>query len=125
MVIGKIALSLVAAQLAASAVPEVAVTTPKLSGGTVASLEEALDKTRDPVAQCVAQHGGLDGDTARIDVQFLVRDRGRAEGVEIVRAQRVREEATRCVQKLLKNRWIGMPSEDPVGVSFSYKLKRK
>ncbi len=110
---------------APAAAPDVTLGAPKVTGGTVRALDEALDKTRDAVAQCVAQNGGLSGDSGRIDVQFLVRERGRAEGVEVTRAQRVNEAAGHCVQKLLKNRWIGTPSDDPVGVAFSYKLKKK
>ncbi len=108
-----------------AAAPEVTLGSPKLTGGKVAALDEALEKTRDAVAQCVAQNGGLSGDAGRLDVQFLVRERGRAEGVEVTRAQHVTDAAGHCVQKLLKNRWIGTPSDDPVGVSFSYKLKKR
>jgi hypothetical protein len=105
--------------------PDVEVGAPKLTGGTVQSLDEALAKTRDAVAQCVAQNGGLSGDAGRIDVQFLLRERGRAEGVEVPKAVKVSEAAARCVQKLLKNRWIGMPSAEPVAVAFTYKIKRR
>lgn len=105
--------------------PEVTLTPAKLTGGTVPAVDEALDKTREPVAQCVAQNGGVAGAAGRIDVQLLVRERGRAEGVDIARAQHVGEAAQRCVLKLLKNRWLGTPSDDPVAVAFSYKLKKK
>ena len=74
---------------------------------------------------CVAGHGGVSGDAGRIDVQFLVRERGRAEGVEVARTQKVTEEAAVCVQKLLKNRPIGKASDDPVAVFYAYKLKRR
>ncbi|MBM4360326.1 MAG: hypothetical protein FJ096_19645 [Deltaproteobacteria bacterium] len=121
-------LSLVAVSaLAGEAAPpvDVSVTKPKLLGGTVSALADALDKTRDGVAGCVAAHGGLGGESGRLEVQFLVRDRGRAEGVEVMRVQRVSPEAAQCVQRFLKNRLIGSPSDDPVGVVFAYKLKRK
>jgi hypothetical protein len=109
----------------ASAPFDVAITKPKLIGGSVSSLAEALDKTREGVAGCVASHGGLEGGTGRLEVQFLVRDRGRAEGVEVMRVQRVSPDAAQCVQRFLKNRTIGSPSDDPVGVVFAYKLKRR
>lgn len=105
--------------------PEVQLGKPKLMGGTVTGLDEALEKTRDGVAACVASHGGLDGEAGRVDVQFLVRERGKAEGVEVTRAQKVSEEAALCVQRLLKNRAIGKASDDPVGVVYSYRLKRR
>jgi len=105
--------------------PEVSLSKPKVSGGKVDGLEEAIEKTREGVAGCVAGHGGVSGDAGRIDVQFLVRERGRAEGVEVARTQKVTEEAALCVQKLLKNRPIGKASDDPVAVFYAYKLKRR
>ena len=105
--------------------PEVALSKAKLTGGRVEGLDEALEKTREAVAHCVAVHGGLTGDSGRLDVQFLVRDRGRAEGVEVMRAQRVTGEAATCVQRLLKNRLIGTPSDDPVGVLYAYKFSKR
>lgn len=109
----------------APGIPEVELSKPKLTGGKVEALEDALDKTREGVAACVTSHGGLAGDAGRLEVQFLVRDRGRAEGVEVTRAQRVSPEAAQCVRKFLRNRPIGLPSEDPVGVIYAYKLRRK
>lgn len=104
---------------------DVSTTKPKLMGGTVTLLDEALDKTREGVANCIASNGGLMGSTGKLDVQFLVRDRGRAEGVEAVRAQRVSGNAATCVRKFLRNRHIGTPSDDPVGVVFTYTFKRR
>ncbi len=105
--------------------PDVQLSKAKLIGGRVEGLEEALEKTRDLVAMCVATHGGLVGDAGRLDVQLLVRDRGRAEGVEVGRAQHVSEDAVTCVRKLLKNRFIGTPTNDPVGVHYVYKLLKR
>lgn len=104
---------------------EVSIARPRLTGGTVSGLDEALEKTRDGVAACVAAHGGLTSDAGRIEVQFLVRERGRAEAVEVTRFQNVSSDVAACVQKLLRNRPIGDPSEDPVGVMFGYRLKRR
>jgi hypothetical protein len=107
-----------------AALVEVTLSAPKLFGGTVQSLDASLERTRIGVADCVVHHGGMTSERGRLDMQFLVRERGRAEGVEVLRAQGVSEAASACVRKLFKNRFIGMPSDDPVGVSFSYKLKR-
>ncbi|MBM4374752.1 MAG: hypothetical protein FJ095_06685 [Deltaproteobacteria bacterium] len=109
----------------AVAPPEVSLSKPKLTGGTIGELEAALERTREGVASCVSTHGGLSGDAGRLDVQFLVRERGRAEGVEVTRAQKVSTEAAQCVQKLLRNRPIGTPTDDPVGVLYAYKLRRR
>src|SRR5688500_14286219 len=73
--------------------PEVTIAEPRLTGGTVRLLAESLAKTRAEVGQCVAQNGGMKQDSGRVDVEFLVRDRGRAEGVELVAARQVSEAA--------------------------------
>ncbi len=107
-----------------AALPRVQVGEPRFIGGQVELVTEMLAKTRGKVARCVADHGGLKAKNGAIKVQFLVRVRGRAEGVEILSVKGVDKTAGRCVGKLLKNRWIGTPSDDPVGVTFSYDLSQ-
>ena len=68
--------------------------------------------------------GGLSAKSGRLELTFLVRARGRAEGVEVQRVKGAPEAAGACVQKLLKNRRVGTPSEDPVGVTVSFELAR-
>jgi hypothetical protein len=105
---------------------DVSVTKPKfMGGGDVPHIDKALAKTREKVASCILEHGGLEGGGGKLDVQFLVRSRGKAEGVEVLAHEGVSDEAARCVRKLLQNRWMGSPSQDPVGVTMSYKLKAK
>src|SRR5206468_3792149 len=53
----------------------------------------------------------------------LVRSRGRAEGVEVVTSKNVTAEAAACVRLALKNRAVGAPSADPVGVTVTFNLK--
>ena len=56
-------------------------------------------------------------------IQFLVQSRGRAEGVEVLAAKGVGAEAASCVRRLLKNKAIGAPSADPVGVTVVITFK--
>jgi hypothetical protein len=56
-------------------------------------------------------------------IQFIVRAKGRAEGVEVLSSQNVSAEASSCIRLLLKNRAIGEPTVDPVGVTFVISLK--
>jgi hypothetical protein len=72
---------------------------------------------------CIADHGGLSGKRGKIKLQFLVRSRGRAEGVEILSAAGVTDEATACIADRLKNRVVGPPTADPVGVTVTLELK--
>ncbi|RLB64940.1 MAG: hypothetical protein DRI90_03305 [Deltaproteobacteria bacterium] len=95
-----------------------------IGGGQVPKVAVYLAKTLGPVAQCVADHGGLSAAAGDLEIQFLVRVRGRAEGVEVLSRKAVSAEAGRCVRKHLKNRWVGTPTDDPVGVTFHYRLKR-
>ncbi len=105
--------------------PVVEHTEPKFIGdGEVPKVTVYLAKTLAAVSQCVADHGGLDKPKGELEIQFLVRARGRAEGVEVLSSDGVSTEAGRCVRKHLKNRWVGTPTNDPVGVTFHYRLKR-
>ena len=103
--------------------PLVDIGTPKFENGDVPRTEKALTKAANEIASCVAQHGGLTAATGTIKVQFLVRNRGRAEGVEILGQKGVSPDAAACVRVLLKNKPIGPPTADPVGVTVTISLK--
>jgi hypothetical protein len=103
--------------------PTVTLSEPQFINGDVPKIASILRRTSKDVAQCVASHGGLGASAGKLRVQFLVRARGKAEGVEVLERKSVSKDAGRCVQKLLKNKWVGMPSQDPTGVQFSYELK--
>ena len=85
--------------------------------------DKALGKLAGDIAKCVGDHGGLSGDAGSLKVQFLVRARGRAEGVEVTGARGVSAEASACVRVLLKDKAIGAPTADPVGVTVTVTLK--
>jgi hypothetical protein len=103
--------------------PLVDIGAPKFENGEVPRTEKALTKAAAEIATCVAEHGGLTGATGTIKIQFLVRNRGRAEGVEVLSAKGVSPDAAACVRVLLKNKPIGPPSADPVGVTVTISLK--
>jgi outer membrane biosynthesis protein TonB len=92
--------------------------------GEVPRVEAFLDKMRDGTAACVADHGGLFEESGEMKVQFLVRTRGRAEGIDVLSSKGVSKEAERCVRELFKNKRVGTPTNDPVGVQFLYRFKR-
>jgi hypothetical protein len=103
--------------------PLVDIGTPKFENGEVPRTEKALTKAATEIAACVAQHGGLTAPTGTIKIQFLVRNRGRAEGVEVLGQKGVSPDAAACVRVLLKNKPIGPPTADPVGVTVTISLK--
>jgi hypothetical protein len=108
----------------ASAPPEVEVKAPAFESGEVPRAEKALVKLANDIGKCVGDNGGLSRATGTMKVQFLVRARGRAEGVEVLSSQGVSAEAASCVRLLLKNRTIGHPTADPVGVTVVLNFKQ-
>jgi hypothetical protein len=103
-------------------VPIVKLSEPEFMGGEVKLVTKSLNETLPLVAACVKDADGLDGKAGFFKVQFLVRVRGRAEGVEVLKRKGANKKAADCVRKMLKNRWVGTPSNDPVGVTFRYEL---
>lgn len=104
--------------------PLVEIKSPKFENGDVPNVEKNLSskKVLDAVAKCVSDAGGLTAKTGSLKVEFLVRARGKAEGVE-VKPQGVPEEAAKCVRTFLKNRSVGTPTADPTGVTILFNLK--
>jgi hypothetical protein len=103
--------------------PSVEIGAPKFENGEVTRVEKSLGKATGELARCVAEHGGLQGEVGTVKVQFLVRSRGRAEGVEVLAAKGLSAEAAGCVRHLLKNKAIGAPTADPVGVTVIITFK--
>ncbi len=99
--------------------PAVEIGAPRFENGEVTKVEKSLGKASADLARCVAEHGGLGAEAGSLKVQFLVRFRGRAEGVEILSAKGVSAEAAACVRQRLKNKAIGAPTADPVGVTVT------
>jgi hypothetical protein len=103
--------------------PLVDIGAPKFENGEVPRAEKSLTKAATEIAKCVADHGGLTAATGTLKIQFLVRNRGRAEGVDVVSSKGVGPDAAACVRLLLKNKPIGPPTADPVGVTVTISLK--
>jgi len=102
----------------------VTVAAPKFEGGEVPRAEKFINGQIDGIAKCVATNGGIDGKKATVKLTFLVRARGRAEGVEVTSHKGIRDDAASCIRLLLKNRAVGAPSADPVGVTVTFTLER-
>ncbi|WP_437671343.1 hypothetical protein [Sorangium sp. So ce131] len=112
------------ASVASSPPPTVEIKEPEFMNGDVPNVAKRLEKSSADIAKCVADNGGLTGAAGNIKLQFLVRVRGRAEGVEVLSSRGVTPEAERCIRQLLKNKPIGTPSADPVGVTVTLSLKK-
>jgi hypothetical protein len=105
--------------------PNITFSAPKFEGGEVPRAEKFLNGVAEGIGKCVAEGGGLKADKGTLKVTFLVRARGRAEGVEVVSVKGIGPEATACIRTLLKNRSVGAPTSDPVGVTVTVTMEKK
>jgi hypothetical protein len=105
--------------------PVLEIGSPAFENGDVPKAEKFLQNAQNEIAKCIADHGGLSGSAGKIKLQFLVRARGKAEGVEIVSSKGIRDDAKECIRRLLKNKNVGLPTADPVGVNVTIVLKAK
>lgn len=104
--------------------PLVTVGAPKFQGGEIPRAEKFLNGLLEGIGKCVAEHGGMKAEKGKLSLSFLVRARGRAEGVEIENAKGIGEDASGCIRLLVKNRAVGAPSADPVGVTVTFSFEK-
>lgn len=86
----------------------------------------ALSKLKIPTERylaCVRDHGGLQRASGEIQVRFLVRERGRAEGAVVSKRAAVSEEAARCVADVVDRRFVGHPEAPMVGATLTVKVR--
>lgn len=91
------------------------------------TLPEALGKLKAPADRylaCVEQHGGLMRDTGEVQVRFLVRERGRAEGAIVKKRSAVSEQAAACIAGVVDRRFVGQPDEPLVGATLVVKFAK-
>jgi hypothetical protein len=91
--------------------------------GVVGRAHKALESKTDEMAECVAAEGGLKSHSARLKVLFLVRARGRPEGLIVASARNVPPKVVRCITRIIEAQNVGAPSNDPVGVTVLVELK--
>jgi hypothetical protein len=90
--------------------------------GKLPLAEKKLAAPRDRYAECVAKAGGLSGPSGEVHVRFLVRARGRAEGVSVAKRVGVTPEAARCVAEVVDRRPVGTPDVPMVGATVVIKF---
>jgi hypothetical protein len=83
-----------------------------------------LGAPRDKYVKCVNDNGGLKEASAEVQVRFLVRQRGRAEGVSVVKRTGVSTEAARCVSEVVDRRYVGVPDAPIVGATVVIKFAK-
>jgi hypothetical protein len=75
--------------------------------GRLPEADKKLATARDRYLDCVQKNGGMKERTAEVHVRFLVRARGRAEGVSVAKRSGVTPEAARCVAEVVDRRQVG------------------
>jgi hypothetical protein len=81
-----------------------------------------LEAAKDRFVECVGKQGGMQAQRARIVLRFLVRERGRAEGVEVKSVNGVTEAAAECIADVVDRRYVGYPAAPIVGATLPIEL---
>jgi len=81
-----------------------------------------LGAARDKYLKCVNDNGGLKEASAEVQVRFMLRQRGRAEGVSVAKRSGVSADAARCVSEVVDRRYVGVPAEPIVGATVVIKF---
>jgi hypothetical protein len=83
-----------------------------------------LGAPKDKYVKCVNDNGGLKEATAEVQVRFLLRSKGRAEGVSVAKRIGVTTEAARCVSEVVDRRFVGVPDAPIVGATVTIKFSK-
>ena len=83
-----------------------------------------LGQPKDRYVKCVNDNGGLKDGSGEVQVRFLVRQRGRAEGVSVAKRTNVSAEAARCVSDIVDRRYVGVPDAPIVGATVVIKFAK-
>lgn len=83
-----------------------------------------LGAARDKYLKCINDNGGLKDATGEVQVRFMLRQKGRAEGVSVAKRSGVSAEAARCVSEVVDRRYVGVPAEPMVGATVSIKFAK-
>ena len=81
-----------------------------------------LGLPKDRYVDCVEKNGGLTADQAKVVVRFLVRERGRAEGVSVKSRKGMSETAAECIADVVDRRYVGYPAAPMVGATIPIEL---
>jgi hypothetical protein len=88
--------------------------------GDVPRAPAALERIKKDFTKCGIE--SLKGE-GTIELRFLVRAPGRAEGVDVVQSRGMSSDIVRCVASSLAGRPVGAPTSDPVAVSLTVRFK--
>lgn len=84
-----------------------------------------LGLPKERYVNCVRDNGGLTQATGKVEVRFLVRERGRAEGVGVKSFAGMSQAAAKCIADVVDRRYVGYPAAPIVGASIPIELSTK
>jgi len=96
----------------------------KVDEGDLPQAIKQLGRVTKRLEACVQDNGGLTQHEGELRVRFLVRERGRAEGVEVERRKAMSEKAGKCVADVIDRRLVGHPSVPITGASLQLLFAR-
>jgi hypothetical protein len=99
----------------------------QFENGDVPRAPSALERIKKDFAKCVAASPSetvVLKPEATVELRFLVRAPGKAEGVDVVQSRGVSADIVRCVTSSLAGRLVGPPTSDPVGVGLTVRFKK-
>lgn len=84
-----------------------------------------LTAAEDKIISCVYMNGGVTSEPARIVLRFLVRERGRAEGVTVKSQTGLSKKAAECIAGVIDRRYVGYPAAPIVGATLPIELSTR
>jgi hypothetical protein len=90
--------------------------------GELPEAQRQLRRPLDRYVACVESNGGLSADSGKVTLRFLVRERGRAEGVSVKERSGVSLAAAKCIADVIDRRYVGYPAAPIVGATLSIEL---
>ena len=90
--------------------------------GELPEAQPQLRRPLDRYVACVESNGGLSAESGKVTLRFLVRERGRAEGVSVKERSGVSLAAAKCIADVIDRRYVGYPAAPIVGATLSIEL---
>jgi len=93
--------------------------------GELPLAKKKLSAALERYAKCVADFGGLTAAVGQVEVRFLVRERGRAEGANAEKVHGMSDAAGACIAQVIDRRPTGVPAAPVVGATAIIRVRKK
>jgi hypothetical protein len=90
--------------------------------GEIPNAHAALERMKKEFTKCALS--GPSSAEGTVELRFIVRAPGRAEGVDVARVRGVSSDIVRCATSVLAQRYVGSPSVDPVGATVTVRFTK-